>query len=265
MTFSFGKNWQKFIRNLTEDKFRSAEASLTEFLDPAGMQDKSFLDVGCGSGLFSHSAYKLGANKIISFDVDPYSVECCKYLHQKADAPKNWRVYKGSILDDNFISALGKFDIVYAWGVLHHTGKMWGAFKNSAKLVKKGGYYYIAIYNKVTGFAGSTFWLKIKKIYNQSPRIGKYALEMLYIMAYFIVNLIRLRTPLKNIKNYASNRGMDWKTDIIDWLGGYPYEFATVEEILNFMKENFQDFSLVNIKKTRGLGNNEYLFRRSES
>ena len=261
ITFSFGKNWQNFLSSLDEDRFKSAELSLTEFLGLEDLQGKSFLDIGCGSGLFSYAAFNLGAKEIVSFDMDPFSVECCKYLHKKATSPKNWEIYKGSILDNNFISKLGKFDVVYAWGVLHHTGKMWEAIKNSANFVNKDGYYYIAIYNKVEGMRGSKFWLIIKKLYNSFPPIGKYILEMIYILSYFAANLIRLRNPITNIKNYKSKRGMNWRRDIIDWLGGYPYEFATVEEVFKFIKANFLYFNLINIKTTNGLGNNQYLFK----
>ena len=264
ITFSFGKNWQNFLKSLNEERFNNAKLSLAEFLSLDDLQGKSFLDIGCGSGLFSYAAFNLSAKKIVSFDVDSLSVRCCQYLHEKANSPENWEVYQGSILDKSLISKLGKFDIVYAWGVLHHTGKMWGAIKNSAELVNKDGYYYIVIYNKVESILGSKFWLRIKKLYNSSPRIGKYVLETLYTLFDFAPDLIRLRNPIVKIKNYASRRGMNWRTDVIDWLGGYPYEFATVEEIFEFMKTNLSDFNLVNIKTTNGLGGNSYLFRSNK-
>lgn len=265
VTFSFGKNWKKFLKSVDEDRFRNAELSLAEFLQLKDLRGKSFLDIGCGSGLFSYSAFNLGAEKIVSFDIDPLCVECCRYLHNKAGSPKNWQIYGGSILDNNFTSKLDKFDIVYAWGTLHHTGKMWEAIKNSARLLKKGGYYYIAIYNEVEGRRGSAFWLKVKKLYNSSPRIGKYALEVLYILRYYILpDLIRLRNPITDMKNYKSYRGMHWRTDATDSLGGYPCEFAKVEEVFKFMKINFPDFNLVNIKTTNSLENNWYLFKRNE-
>ncbi len=263
ITFSFGKNWQNFLRSLNEESINNARLSLSEFLELANLQGKSFLDIGCGSGLFSYAAFHLGAKKVVSFDLDPFSVECCKYLRGKANNPKNWEIYQGSILDNNFISGLEKFDIVYSWGVLHHTGKMWEAIRNSVSLVSANGYYYIAIYHKVKGIFGSNFWVKLKKIYNSSPKIGKHILEFIYMFTYFAVNLIGLRNPLKKIKNYKSHRGMTWVTDVIDWLGGYPYEFAAPDEIINFMKENFTDFSLVKIKTTDRLSNNWFLFKRS--
>ncbi|MDR4503176.1 MAG: class I SAM-dependent methyltransferase [Candidatus Scalindua sp.] len=262
ITFSFGKNWQKFLKNLNEERFKNAEKSLTQFMELETFEGKTFLDIGCGSGLFSYAAFNLGADKVVSLDFDPFSVECCKHLHEKVNKPKNWEIYQGSILDKKFVSKLNKFDIVYSWGVLHHTGKMWQAIKNAACLVNKDGYYYISIYNKIEGRKGSEFWLIIKKIYNHSPRIGKLVMEMLYILRYEIIgNLISLRNPLTIINEYKARRGMEWKTDIVDWLGGLPYEFAKVDEIFKFMKVNFTDFDLVNIKTTDSLGTNWFLFK----
>ncbi|MFX0132199.1 MAG: class I SAM-dependent methyltransferase [Candidatus Hodarchaeota archaeon] len=262
ITFSFGKNWQKFLKNLTKTKLKNAELSLTDFLKSNNLKGKTFLDIGCGSGIFSYAAFNLNAKKIVSFDIDPFSVECCKYLHKRAGAPKNWEVYRGSILDDQFISELGTFDIVYAWGVLHHTGKMWDAIKKSTKLVKSSGYYYIAIYNKVDGKFGSKFWLKIKKISNTHPIIGKYIFETIYILKYFTINLLKMKNPFKQIEIHEQLRGMDWRRDVSDWFRGYPYEFATIEEIVNFVKSNI-DSELIHIKHTRGYGNNWYLFRKN--
>ena len=262
--FSFGKNWQRFLNSLTEERIKEAEKSLTSFLGLENLKGKTFLDIGCGSGLFSYAAYRLGADKIVSFDIDPFSVKCCEYLHSKAGKPKNWKVLQGSVLDNKFLETLGEFDIVYAWGVLHHTGNMWQAIKNSAKLVKKGGFYYIAIYNKVDGLLGSKFWLKVKKFYNEYPLIGRIFLEPMYMFACILKFLIKGKNPINEIKNYSKERGMSWRTDISDWLGGYPYEFASVEEIFKFIKTHFPSFELVNIRTTSGSGNNEYLFIRRE-
>jgi len=263
ITFSFGKNWQDFLKTLTKEKIKNAEISIKDFMGVTEFTDKSVIDIGCGSGIFSYVMFKMNAKKIVSFDVDPFSVKCCEFMHKKAGNPKKWVFHQGSILDDAFISNLGKFDIVYSWGVLHHTGKMWDAIKKSAQLVNKGGYYYIAIYNKGDGMFGPKFWLGIKKFYNAHPFIGKYIFETGYILAFFALNLVKLRNPFKQIRDYKQNRGMSWRRDIADWLGGYPYEYATIEEIFNFMKSNFPDFQLINVKSVNRLSNNWYLFKRN--
>ena len=33
-----------------------------------------------------------------------------------------WTIETGDILNADYLAALGQFDAVYAWGVLHHTG-----------------------------------------------------------------------------------------------------------------------------------------------
>jgi 2-polyprenyl-6-hydroxyphenyl methylase/3-demethylubiquinone-9 3-methyltransferase len=260
--FSFGKNWQRFIKGFNDERAKRAEESITEFLGKEKIQGKTFLDIGCGSGLFSYAAYNLGAKKVVSFDADPFSVKCCRYVHKMAKSPRNWEIYEGSVLDKDFLSKLGRFDIVYSWGVLHHTGDMWNAIRNSARLVAGNGLYYIAIYNEVGGPIGSRFWLKVKKLYNSSPGPGKYAMELAYMWANMGIMIARMKNPISGIKGYKADRGMSWKTDIIDWLGGYPYEFATPVEIIEFMKSNFPDFGEINIRTTNGIGNNWFLFKR---
>ena len=260
ITFSFGKNWKNFLNLMTDDRTREAEQSLTDFLKTNDLQGKNFLDIGCGSGLFSFSAYRLGANHVVSFDVDPFSVECCRYMHQKADSPENWQILEGSILDSEFTDSLGKFDIVYSWGVLHHTGKMWESIKNAATLVHQEGFLYIALYNETKGLNGSLLWLKIKKIYNILPKPGKWILEILYSAMFCLNKLVKLKNPISDIRNYQSKRGMDFMTDVRDWLGGYPYEFTTTDKVSDFMKLHFPRFTLINLKSTSGTGVNWFLF-----
>jgi 2-polyprenyl-6-hydroxyphenyl methylase/3-demethylubiquinone-9 3-methyltransferase len=266
--FAFGRNWQTFLTHFDEERAAAAASSLTEFLNAPDLRDKTFVDIGCGSGLFSYAAFKLGAQRIVSFDVDPFSVECCRFLRNKAGNPAIWQVMEGSVLDVDFLHTLGTFDVVYSWGVLHHTGRMWDAIENAARMVEPGGYYYIALYNKILSRNGSVswihpFWLKIKRAYNSYPALGTYVLEPLAMAAYLGLVLARLENPITHVRNYKSHRGMSWKTDATDWLGGYPYEFATVEEVFKFVKQRFPEFNLVNIKVTSGRGLNWYLFQRS--
>ncbi|MBW2967125.1 class I SAM-dependent methyltransferase [Candidatus Woesearchaeota archaeon] len=262
--FSFGKNWQRFLKSLNRHRFKEAEMSLIRFMGLKNLKGKTFLDIGCGSGLFSYAAYRLGAAKVTSFDVDQFSVRCCRYLHKKANKPKNWEIEHCSILNKKKISQLQKYDVVYSWGVLHHTGNMWQAISNAAELVKPGGYFYIAIYNNFSGPGGSKTWHTIKKAYNAVPGPIKWLMELAYMTAYIIFYIVTLRNPISHILNYKSKRGMSWRTDITDWIGGYPYEYATTEEIFSFMKKKFPDFTLENLKSTNGLANNWFLFRNQK-
>jgi 2-polyprenyl-3-methyl-5-hydroxy-6-metoxy-1,4-benzoquinol methylase len=267
--FSFGRNWQSFLKSIDEERIKIAEASLTDFLGIRDLKGKTFLDIGCGSGLFSCAAYRLGADKVVSFDVDRFSVQCCNYLHAKAGNPANWEVMEGSVLDRDFLGRLGSFDIVYSWGVLHHTGSMWDALANSIELVNPGGWLYIALYNKLLTHNGRTspvhrFWLTIKRLYNSRPFIGNYVLTPLAMGAYLALVVAKGENPVNHVKNYKSHRGMSWRTDATDWVGGYPYEFATVEEVFKFVRDKAPDFNLANLQISGGRGLNWYLFRRED-
>ncbi len=266
ITFSFGKNWQGFLKNFDEDRLKIAESSITEFLPANQIKNKSFLDIGCGSGLFSFAAFKIGAKKIVSFDVDPYSVLCCKYLRNKAQNPPNWETMNGSILNKDFILKLSKFDVVYSWGVLHHTGKMWKSIKNAASLVAPNGYLFITLYHKDIHLLGSKFWHMVKQLYNMLPKIGKLFLDSSLMLASIAVMIKRLQNPLKMIKEYRFKRGMDWKTDIKDWLGGYPFEYTNVDEVQYFFKKHFPKFSLIKVKPvTYVMALDWYLFKNTTS
>ena len=265
VTFSFGRNWQAFKdRCLDPERERIAADYLTEFMELPNLENRAFLDVGCGSGLFSLAAYRLGARKVVSFDVDPYSVRCTEELRRLAGSPRQWEVHEGSILDEGFIAGIEKADIVYAWGSLHHTGNMWGAVRNAAALTSPDGLLFLSIYNKVEGRKGSQFWLKVKKLYNRLPGMGKRALEFSYVLRFGLLpRIIALRNPLPFFSDYRYRRGMDYWTDVRDWLGGYPYEFAAPEEIFRFCSREL-NLELVNLHSTNTIGTNEFLFRRRD-
>ncbi len=262
--FAFGKNWQKFLPNITDERIEKAKKSLTSFLGMSDLKGKTFIDIGSGSGLSSYAAFQLGADRIVSFDYDQNSVAATRKMWEKAGKPQKWNVEQGSVLDTEYLKQLGTFDIVYSWGVLHHTGDMWSAIRNSANMVKTGGQYYIALYNNVEGRLGSRKWLLIKKIYNRAPKIGKFIMDWIYIFIFHILaNLLRFKNPITEMRAYGKSRGMHWREDVSDWLGGYPYEYASSGEVFAFMKKEFPTFTLTNLKTTSSIGNNWFLFKRA--
>ena len=263
ITFSFGRNWQEYVeRCLDPGRVRIAEESLVRFLEQPDLKGLSFLDIGCGSGLFSLAALRLGARRVVSVDVDPFSVESTQMVRQAAGAPEHWSVLHGSILDEGFVSRLEVADLVYAWGSLHHTGNMWKAISLAGSRVAPGGRFFLAIYNKTEGRRGSEYWLKVKQRYNRASRAGKRLMEVSYAIRHSILPyLIRFQNPVAHWRSYHQNRGMDVWTDIRDWLGGYPYEFARADEIFRFCSREL-NLPLQNLNVCNNLGLNEFLFRR---
>ncbi len=266
--FEFGKNWAAFLSVLDDERISTAEASLKQMLECENLEGKRFLDIGSGSGLFSLAARRLGAT-VHSFDFDSNSFSCTKELRRRYfpnDA--DWRIEQGSALDVEYLNSLGKFDIVYSWGVLHHTGEMWRALENAVIPVSDGGTLFIAIYNDTGSQARRWHW--IKKTYCRLPgplktpfAIAAIAPEEVKSLARSVISL----NPLSYIRSwtsYKNSRGMNRWYDIVDWVGGYPYEVATVDEIFDFYRE--RGFVLKRVKSGGvGLGCNEFVFERGRS
>jgi len=257
--FEFGKNWQGFLSTLTDERIKIAEKSITDMMKINDLNGKKVLDIGSGSGLFSLAARRLGA-EIISFDYDPASVACTKELRSRyMPDDQSWIIQEGSVLDKDFLQTLGSFDLVYSWGVLHHTGDMRSALENTASLVKKNGTLFIAIYNDQGGV--SRFWKKVKESYC-SGLPGKTIVSAIFIPYLFSKALLACMLRRENVfAEYKKNRGMSITHDWFDWLGGFPFEVATVEEIFHFFRD--RGFVLNNIKTTNSLGNNQFVFVRN--
>jgi SAM-dependent methyltransferase len=253
---------------LNEERIAEAERSLRAKLGQGALEGASFLDAGSGSGLFSLAALRLGAGRVHSFDFDPESVACTAELKRRYfPDDERWTVERGDVLDAAFLDGLGSFDVVYSWGVLHHTGEMWRALENVDRLVAPGGLLYIAIYNDQG--RRSRIWRHIKRAYNALPR----PLRMPYLLAIalprellqLVRSLVALR-PMAYVRAWTeydrSSRGMSRWHDIVDWIGGYPYEFAKPEEISTFYRS--RGFELTALETIgAGSGCNQFVFRRA--
>lgn len=260
--FAFGENWASFLRVLDEDRIRHAEVSLTTMLGVQSLQGLSFLDVGSGSGLSSLVARRLGA-RVTSFDYDPSSVGCTLELRRRyfPDDP-DWQVLQGSALDPAFMSSLGAHDVVYSWGVLHHTGSMWEGLALAGLAVRPGGSLFVAIYNDQGPW--SRRWGKLKRLYCSGP-LGRALVSCtiipFWIGRQFAADIVWRRDPTRYYREYRRNRGMSVWHDWHDWLGGYPFEVAKPEAVLAFYRD--RGFELARLKTCGGsMGCNEFVFAR---
>ncbi len=223
-------------------------------LGQGSLAGATFLDAGSGSGLSSLAARRLGA-RVRSFDYDPRSVACTEELKRRYfPGSAEWRVEEGSVLDRSYLATLGQYDIVYSWGVLHHTGQLWSALANVALLVKSGGALFIAIYND-QGWL-SRYWLTVKTLYNRY----RFLSPLLVIVHW--PYLVGARWALSAVRRRPVERGMSRWHDLIDWLGGLPFEVARPEAIADYYRA--QGFELERLRTCGGRhGCNEYVFRRA--
>lgn len=266
--FEFGRNWADFLMLLTEERILASQRALSTMLEKEDLSGLTFLDIGSGSGLSSLAARRLGA-KVHSFDFDSNSTACTQSLKDRFfKGDENWSVEQGSALDEEYLRTLGEFDIVYSWGVLHHTGEMWRGIQNATTLVKPNGTLFIAIYNDQG--AMSKIWHSIKRFYTRSGTLLRFLLVcsigVLTETAGALVRLLSGRNPLpfSRWRQVKADRGMSVWHDLVDWVGGYPFEVAKPEAIFEFVQA--QGFILEKlVTKGGGLGCCEYVFRRTSS
>lgn len=264
MWFDFGQNWLEFSEKaLSNDRVIQAKTDFCCLMKEVPFKDKSFLDIGFGQGLSLLCAVEMGA-KVVGCDINP---KCAEALKQNLKffpeiAGKNIQTIIGSILDSSTVEKLCKstpdgnrcYDIVHSWGALHHTGNMKLAIMNAAGLVKDGGNFVLSFYNR---HWSSPIWLMIKWFYCKS---AKWIQRVMITLLYPIIWFAKLLITKKNPKEQA--RGMDFFYDVIDWVGGYPYEYADTKTIQHFV-ENL-GFKLVKtVPATVPTGCNEFVFKKT--
>ena len=256
--YEFGKNWAQFVKSsYSEERLKISVDHLLSFLRVDSLEGRTFIDVGCGSGIHSLAAHRAGAKSIVSLDVDQDSVATTRALWKQEGRPDSWQVMEGSALDAGFLSTLEPADVLYSWGVLHHTGDMWQALRNVTTLMKPGGVFYTALY---TTTHKTPYWLRVKRRYNNAGRWGRYWMELRFLVRHqILMDLVHRRNTYKFIRNYKKSRGMEFMTNVRDWLGGYPYEDCSPDEFVDFAYNELQ-LNLVRI--TTGEACSEYLLER---
>lgn len=226
--YDFGRNWSELAARLEEEHVARAGQDLSRLLGDIG--GRSFLDLGCGSGLHSVAALRLGAGRVFAIDHDPRCVDVARGTLGRFTAAGGWQVAQGDVLAPATLPP-DRFDIVYAWGVLHHTGDMWRAIRNSAALVAPGGRLAVALYLR-TPFC--PVWRLEKRLYARHGWLRP-AIKLPFAAGLLLARAIRNRDALAYVRNYRRARGMEFLVDVDDWLGGYPYESVAPDELEAFV------------------------------
>jgi SAM-dependent methyltransferase len=263
--FEFGENWSRFARDLAPERIDGACESLVAMLGRPSLEGVSFLDAGSGSGLFSLAAARLGATRIHSFDYDPTSVATTEDVRRRFAPGANWTVARGSVLDADYMGSLGSWDVVYSWGVLHHTGDLWRGFELVGERVAPEGLLFVSIYND-QGIR-SDLWRAVKRLYNRLPdaiRPAYVVLASLPIEVRVFARHLLSGRPDRYLRLWGSEneeRGMSRWHDLVDWVGGYPFEVAVPEQVLEHAIA--RGFGLRQLRTVGGSnGCNEFVFER---
>lgn len=260
--FEFGANWSSFARLLHAERIASAEERLASMLGSRDLSGRRFLDIGCGSGLHSLAALRLGAREVVAIDLDAESVATTRSVLARFWSGGNASVRELSVFQLEG-RPCGEFDIVYSWGVLHHTGDMQRAIRVAAAQTASGGLLALALYGKTRYCA---MWKRIKRWYVNATPEQKVKAEDWYVRLFGWYLLLRGKRLSAHIASYDRKRGMDFRHDVRDWIGGYPYESITPSELLGLLApEGFEPISQ-KVRRRSGLfgsGCDEYLLRRS--
>ena len=260
--FEFGKNWHEFItKNYGPQKVEISKHHMLDFMGKKNLDGLTFLDIGCGSGLHSVAALQAGAAQVHSFDYDANSVEASNYVRSLTGNSSVWTVEQGSVLDDDFMNNLAQFAVVYSWGVLHHTGDVWHAIRNTAERVKPGGLLYLALYSAdVQVDPPPEFWLAVKQSYVAGGALKRRLMEFWYVWRFLLQKKIsNFPGFIRRLKTYEQTRGMNLFTDIRDWIGGWPMEFVYDADAIRVC----EGYGFTLKKIVTGEANTEFLFHRN--
>lgn len=260
--FAFGENWASYSKLIGEPQIEHAKEGLLKLISAEDFKGRSFLDIGCGSGLHALAASRLGVSRIVGVDIDPNSTATARKILAERDPSTPWQIENISVFDLT-PAHFGMFNIVYSWGVLHHTGDMWQAVSKAAALVAPGGLLVVAFYRETYL---DPFWKLEKRFYTSAPSFVRNVVKSGYIGAFRFARAVTRQGPFADyIANYTSRRGMDFDHDVHDWLGGYPYESALAPEVdsrltaLGFRAERV--FARPKSSGIFGSGCDEYVYR----
>lgn len=262
--YAFGDSWSGLAKLVGEDHIEGARQGLLRLLPEASFKGRTFLDIGCGSGLDALAAARLGARHVLAIDADQKNVAAAEALLARHGGGVPWTVRCAEVFDLD-PRRHGRYDIVYSWGVLHRTGSVADAVAKAASLVATGGHLAVALYRPTRL---DPFWVAEKRWYAQADQGTQRLVRAVHI------GLLRMRLTLagRGVKLQSAGydpRGRDLRRAVQDWLGRFPYESIAAAEVESLLAEQglemVQEFAVSRSKRPLGLlgsGCDEYVYRR---
>lgn len=113
-------------------------------LPPEWFRGKTVMDAGCGQGRWTYGFGQLGVGRCVSMDISESGVgRTTEIAKEYGD---QFQVLRKDLRQD--LGLASEFDLVWCFGVLHHTGNTYAGFQNLAKCVMPGGYLFVMIYGE---------------------------------------------------------------------------------------------------------------------
>ena len=223
---------------------------LTE-LFPEGVKGKKVLDAGSGSGMVSIAFAVMGAS-VTGVDI---TSKCIENGRKRAKA---FGVECRFVQSDLTMLDLHEdFDIIYSWGVLHHTADAKASFFRLVEHLRPGGEIIIAVYLRT---AFSSFWNFSRVFYQSSPGFAKTAFRR---SASVLLNgYDAVRKALMKKERYML-RGTSNEELVNDWFGVPHRTFHTYTEVYEWFREKGLDYRLVNPATGRFKSTSNFVVRGS--
>ena len=191
--------WTEYI-----PEYDASEKHWLLFFTPEEVKGNAVLDSGCGTGIFSIIFAKNGAGQVTGIDISPGSLGTAESLKQKFGLT-NARFEQQDMLHLPYADA--SFDIVWAWGTVHHTTDPLGAIDGLIRVLKPGGSILLAIYKKT-----KVTWIHeiIRRTLIKTPRFSWNFLAK--VMAFF-------GTPIVWVfkRREKARKGESLSELILDW------------------------------------------------
>jgi len=210
--------WTEYI-----PEYPASEKHWELFYTEEEVRGRTVLDAGCGTGIFSIIFANKGAAKVMGIDISPGSLMTAESLRKKFNL-QNVEFQKQDMLELPFGDET--FDIIWAWGTVHHTTAPFKAISELVRVLKRGGSFLLAVYRKTRLTLVHEI---IRKTLIKTPRRSWTALSR--ILAFFLAPVVFLFK-----KREKSRKGEKLSELILDWYFVPIRHYYTPEEMKIFLK-----------------------------